>query len=243
VWQALRSELHPQGLELVTVSLDAQGIESSRPFIEAAQPEHPSLIDERHVCDELFGFVNIPMGVWIDERGMLVRPAEPAFPKRTSVARIEPPADTTGLPERTVGMLTEASKIRGDDGRWEEALRDWVAKGAESRFALSPVEVVARSAPRGREAALAAAHFELGQHCYAGGDEAGAVAHWREAHRLQPENWTYKRQAWSLAGEVPGPLGRYWQGPVEGKQWPYEGDWLTDIRAIGAENYYPPLDL
>ena len=54
--------------------------ERGQPFIEKAKPEHPSLIDEAHVSDELFGFVNVPNGVWIDEEGMIVRPAEPAHP-------------------------------------------------------------------------------------------------------------------------------------------------------------------
>ena len=54
----------------------------------------------------------------------------------------------------------------------------------------------------------------------------------REAHRLQPDNWTYKRQAWELVDPI-------LQGPSE----QYEGDWLSDVRAIGAENYYPVPDL
>ncbi|MFM2076301.1 MAG: hypothetical protein RJA49_191, partial [Actinomycetota bacterium] len=29
-----------------------------------------------HVTDDLFGFLNIPMAVWIDETGTIVRPAE-----------------------------------------------------------------------------------------------------------------------------------------------------------------------
>ena len=29
------------------------------------------------------------------------------------------------------------------------------------------------------------------------------------------------------------------QGPSE----QYDGDWLSDVREIGAENYYPPVDL
>ena len=29
------------------------------------------------------------------------------------------------------------------------------------------------------------------------------------------------------------------QGPSD----EYEGDWLSDVRAIGAENYYPPVEL
>jgi len=48
---------------------------------------------------------------------------------------------------------------------------------------------------------------------------------------LQPDNWTYKRQAWSLADPL--------QGPTE----QYEGDWLSDVKKIGAENYYPPLQM
>lgn len=29
------------------------------------------------------------------------------------------------------------------------------------------------------------------------------------------------------------------QGPSE----EYDGDWLSDVRAIGPENHYPPLEL
>ena len=79
MWQALRTELHPQGLEVVTVALDVDA-EEARPSIEAAHPDHPTLIDQAHVLDELFGVVNVPNGVWIDEDGMIVRPAEPAHP-------------------------------------------------------------------------------------------------------------------------------------------------------------------
>ena len=28
--------------------------------------------------------------------------------------------------------------------------------------------------------------------------------------------------------------------PGSEAEWPYDGDWLTDIRAIGPETYYPP---
>ena len=79
MWQELRAELHGDGLEVVTVALDSAGPEAARPWIEAARPEHPALIDEQHRLDELFGIVNVPSGVWIDEAGVIVRPPEPAF--------------------------------------------------------------------------------------------------------------------------------------------------------------------
>ena len=32
-------------------------------------------------------------------------------------------------------------------------------------------------------------------------------------------------------------------GPLPGRedQWPYDSDWLTEIQAMGAQNYYPPM--
>jgi tetratricopeptide (TPR) repeat protein len=171
----------------------------------------------------------VPSGVWIDEEGVIVRPPEPAFPARSPLREIrEPPPD---LPPQIAAMLEEARKIRNEPEKYVAALRDWVAHGAESRYALSPEEVLERSRPRPVEEAEAAAHFELAQHLHAKGRGDDAVRHFREAHRLQPDNWTYRRQAWSLADPL--------QGPTE----LYESDWLSDVRKIGAENYYPALQM
>jgi 2-keto-4-pentenoate hydratase/2-oxohepta-3-ene-1,7-dioic acid hydratase in catechol pathway len=43
----------PQGVEVVTVALDVGGAEAAGPWIDAAEPEHPSLIDAEHRLDEL----------------------------------------------------------------------------------------------------------------------------------------------------------------------------------------------
>jgi hypothetical protein len=213
---------------IVTVALDTGGAEAARPWIEAAQPEHPSLIDQAHITDELFGFVNVPNGVWIDEEGMLVRPAEPAWPPREpNAARYaEIPADT---PQRLKDMLGEARKIRSDPAGYVAALRDWVELGADSRYALAPHEVVERSQPRPVEQARAAAAFELGQYLWREGYRDAAAGWFRESQRLHPDNWTYKRQAWSFADPLQGPTDLY------------DSDWLSDIQAIGAENYYPTI--
>ncbi len=240
MWQELRAELHPKGLEIVTVGLDAAGAEPCRPFIEAAHPEHPSLVDETHEMAEKFGVVNIPNGVWIDEGGTIVRPAEPANPRTEAATGRYEPID--GLPDHMNDILGEAAKIRVDLN-YVAMLRDWVEHGAASRFALSPDEVVRRSRPRDRSVAEGQAHFELGAHLWKQGDRAGSEEHWRAAHRLDPDNFSYKRQAWSLAAPDTGGFERFWQGPVPGHEdaWPYESDWLTEVRSKGAENYYPPV--
>jgi len=241
VWQALRQELHPRGFELVAVGLDTLGGDGCRAYIEAAKPQHPSLIDRHHVLANLFGINNIPQSVWIDEQGMIVRPAEPAPapPRENRPPRLEMPRE---VPERFVQMGVEAAKIPHHGAEYHAALRDWVEKGAASRFALDPDEVVRRSRPRNADTALGHAHFELATELEIQGHHDAAVRHFREAHRLVPDSWTFRRQAWSLEKVGEGPLARFWQGPrpEAPDAWPYEGDWLTDVRKVGAEHYSEP---
>lgn len=228
MWQALREELFPRGLEVVTVALDTGGPDVVRPWIEAAQPSHPSLIDRAHELDTLFGIVNVPSGVWIDEAGVIVRPPETAYPRRPAFLDREIPAEAT---PQQFAQITAVRQLRIEADEYVAALRDWVANGAESRYALMPDEVFARSRPRPMEESLAAAHFELGQHLHLAGAPDAAIRHFRVASELQPDNWTYKRQAWSLL-----PAG------VSSNE-VYGTDWLTDVQKIGAENYYPALGL
>jgi len=242
VWQALRAELHPKGFELVSVGLDTLGEAGCRAFIEAAKPEHPSLIDRHHLLADLFGVINIPSSVWIDEQGVIVRPAEaaPAPPPPDGLgSRFSMPAE---LPQRFHEIRAEAMKIRKDAEGYHTALRDWVTNGAKSRFALSPEEVVERSRPRDDSKARGHAYFALAAQLEIDGHHEAAVKHFREAHRLVPESWTFRRQAWSLEPVGEGPLARFWQGPNPEApgDWPYAGDWLADIRESGAENYSEP---
>jgi len=224
VWQALRAELYPR-LEVVTVALEARGASAARPWIEKAQPTHPSLIDERHVLAAL-GIVNVPSGVWIDEAGVIVRPPETAHPRRPAFKDQTIPADAT---PRERERIETVKALNADAERYVAALRDWIAVGAASRYALSPDEVVRRSRPRPLSEATAAAHFALGQRLHASGEAALATEHFKEAQRLHPTSWTYRRDAWAIAGRD--------------YQTTYGTTWLDDVKREGVENYYPALDL
>ncbi|MDA3007876.1 MAG: hypothetical protein O3A28_09085 [Actinomycetota bacterium] len=68
-----------------------------------------------------------------------------------------------------------------------------------------------------------------------------AFAHWRDTHRLDPDNWTYKRQAWSLVGNEAaggGELGRLMQFGAD-DSWPFDGDFNRDTAATPPGTYYP----
>jgi hypothetical protein len=73
--------------------------------------------------------VNVPSGVWIDERGRVVRPAEPAWTSTRT--------DTYG---------GKALEIEGE--LYVAALRDWVTNGERSQYALSNDEFARRVKPR-----------------------------------------------------------------------------------------------
>lgn len=222
----MRDELHPSGFELVDVCLEMGGADVARRWVDEAlsiYPPlslHPSLLDQSHLMDARFGVTNIPMVLWIDETGTVVRGPEPATP----------PA---------VGATAEGMVQLIGDGAFREKyaakLRDWVAKGAESQYAYEPDEVLARSKPTSPAISQAAAHFEIAQHIWRrDGLSELALAHFNAAHELQPANITYKRQAYSYVGvERSGDedWGRFRQSPEEGEDWPFVSDFNRDLIA------------
>jgi len=242
----------------VTVSLEMNEPDVSRPFIEAAAPSdghaaHTALLDPTHQMDALFGVVNIPNVIWIDEDGVIVRPAEPGwgpgdhYPDWLKGFLEERDAATEAKAAEIEATDPElAARLRGGQDRdsYADAIRDWAANGADSRFVLPPDQVVASSTERPIDKSAGAAHFELANHFWTNGDRDSAFAHFREAHRLQPDNWTYKRQAWSAVGDEAaggGELGRFNQGPLPGQEddWPFEGTFTDEAGATPAADYYP----
>jgi hypothetical protein len=244
---------------VVTVGLELSGPEACRPYIEAAHPEHPSLIDQTHEMDARFGVVNIPNVVWIDEAGLIVRPPEPGWPGPTELpesllrrARPRRESETDDRPEteqEREERHAAAERLRTllgagqDRDAYTDAIRDWAEKGSGSEYALPADEVVARSQPRPMSMSEGAAHFELGNHLWRLGRRESAVAHFNACHRLVPNNWTYKRQAWSLVGneQAGGEFGRFQQGPLPGREdeWPFESDFRTDVSKLAPGEYYP----
>lgn len=175
----MRQELAPQGFEIITVAMDTDRA-AAAPWIAAAHPEHPSLIDTRHQVSELYGMLNVPSGVWIDEQGRVVRPSEVAY--------------CTDTFRKLTGV---------DSAAYVAAIRDWVKNGASSRFAMTEDEVLRRQRPANIAQALALANFRLGEYFWQEGEQDAAISYFKESQRLEPESWNYKRQAFALAGEQP----------------------------------------
>jgi hypothetical protein len=188
------------------------------------------LVDPAHEVVELFGMTNVPFGIWIDEGGSIVRPAELAFAPRQPRAEGQDQSSIVAqLPERQRRTVEKMTTSMRDTERYAAAVRDWADHGPDSRYVLPEAEVVERSRPRPTEFGLAAAHFDLAQHLHRAGFPRDAVGHFQEAHRLDPTNWSYHREALSLVDPSWGDV--------------YGRDMLSEVEAVGAETFYPPLDM
>jgi hypothetical protein len=188
----------------------------------AAPPLYPCLIDERHVVAELYGVVNVPTAVWIDEDGHIVRP--PEHPGATDTFRSLDFTTGQVAPER---MADSKARRR----IYVDAVRDWVEHGPASRHVLPPDEVRRRIHGVDRDESLAMAHFRLAVWLARAGDPASAQPHFDEALRLRPERWTIRRQKIVLSDPaLTGQLAatpEFWQA----------------VRALGPDYYYEPVDM
>ncbi len=166
----------------ITVALD-KSADDARPWIEAARPTHPSLIDTCHVVADLYNMVNVPTVVWIDERGRIVRPNDVAFGTDTF-------RHITGI---------EAAQHLG-------LLRAW----ARGELAVLPEERVRafQSLPTPTDQ-LARAEFALGQWLVERGRHDAAKRHFVRAGELAPHDFTIRRGTMPIRGIDPmGPAFR-----------------------------------
>lgn len=102
-WKQLADELKADGLDVVTVAID-EDPEAVRPWAETA--DLPVAVDPEHRLSDVFGIVNVPSVVWLDEQGRVAKPPTIA------------PGDD---------QFQEFTKVASGDHH--DALRRWVRDG------------------------------------------------------------------------------------------------------------------
>lgn len=186
MWQALHDELRGSPFVVLAIAMDQP--QAARPWIEAASPGYPCLTDPDHHVAALYGMVNVPQAVWIDEAGRIVRPTETAG--ATDGFRAMDRRNFTLPPE----VVEERTQVKA---RYVEAVRDWVERGNDSRFVRRMQGVPASTPLISEDIARAHACFQLGRHLQGRGREDEAKALFDEARRLHPDSWNIWRQtAW-----------------------------------------------
>jgi len=186
------------------VAQDTGGAKDALPWITAAKPEFTALIDDKHLITRLYNMVNVPTAVWINEKGVIVRPPEVAY------------ADNRFKAMHGV-----------DAGEYLQAIRDWVTNGERSGFVVSEAELKTRLKAQTPDRAMADAEFALAEYLYKNGNGVDAIPHFKEAQRLSPDNWNYKRQAWALSDA----------------QRDYGTTFWDEVKKLDGKPYYEPRKL
>ncbi len=215
MWQELFDSLKTEKFMIVAVAEESRGAEHARQWIEAAKAQYWCLIDPDHHVADLYGMVNVPQSVWIDEAGRIVRPTETAgstdhFRRMDIKTRTMPPEDMAArLAARTAYL---------------DAVKAWVRTGKYALDAAAARRKLPQITP---EIALAHAHFRMGTWLGRHGKAAEGDRHLKEASRLHPESWNMWRQAADLeeVGKASSP--EFW----------------ARVQALGDKPYYPPPDL
>jgi peroxiredoxin len=173
-WEELRRELEPEGLEIVSVALD-DNADAARTYVEMADPapQFRVLVDRELLLGDLYGIVNVPSVVWIDERGNVVR--------RPVIA----PGDD---------QWRDFTHI--DASVHHDQLRAWVSDGTVD------FEACEADAPSESEL-TARVERRVGAHLAREGRQDAAERHFRRAMELAPMDWTIRRGTLPLRGDDP----------------------------------------
>ena len=192
-------ELKDKTFDIVAAAQDTGGEAAAGQWYDKAKATYTTLIDVPHAISTAYQFINVPMGVWIDERGCVVRPAEPAWT-----------TDTT--------MKIGQKSIVTEGVEYLAALRDWVAHGEKSSYVLSDEEFARRVKPRSAAEREADASFKLGVYFHQNGNQQLAAKYFEHAQKLNPDDWNYHRQEWSF---TPEEAGKKWLEKFNGLDQPY----------------------
>jgi hypothetical protein len=216
VWQSLFDELKDRKFTVIAVALDHA--DAARPWIEAAKPAYPCLIDREHHVADLYNLVNVPQAVWIDEQGRIVRPPETAGSTDGFRAMDR---KTFTMPE---AAIAERNRVKT---QYVAAVRDWVLRGTSSTNALDESRAAAKLQTPDDNIAEAHARFKLGQHLLRLGLTDEAKAQMAEASKLHPDSWAMWRQAADKdqRGLASGPA--FW----------------ARVDALGDRPYYPRAEI
>jgi hypothetical protein len=132
VWQEVHEEIG-QRLRIVTIAIDLQGKEVALPWLAAANSTFVALIDETDQLSSLFGLTSVPVGLFADESGHLVRPPTRIDirdrPTRDAVVRWA--EEATAAPDftDTTSALHEVNRDRVEASGWLQLSRLSLERG------------------------------------------------------------------------------------------------------------------
>lgn len=209
VWQQVYEEINDPNFVIICAAEDTGGEAVAGPIFDAANASYIQVVDENHIISSTFNFVNVPSSAWIDEEGRIVRIDEGTYAK----------IHEFGEGDQAISFGTDV---------YTPALKDWVAKGADSEYVQSAETVTGNIRQHSAEQLKADAAFRLGNLFRAHGQVEKAEHYWEMARELNPDSVNFIRQNLTLTEE--GSAGETFQKMM--------GEYVSQGR-----EYYRPLDI
>ena len=169
-WKELTDELEPLGLDLVAVALDD---DADRVRHWTSRAGLPPVLDPEHRLSDVFGVVNVPSTVWLDEEGRVAKPPT-----------ISPGDD----------QFKEFTEV--DSARHHEALRRWMSDG------VVPEDHGSATADDD-DLRLARAERRLASWLHREGRTDAAERHFEAAVALAPLDFSIRRSSMRSRGQDP----------------------------------------
>ncbi len=209
VWQQVVEEINDPNFVIICAAEDTGGEAVAGPIFDAVNPTYIQIVDENHVINSAFNFVNVPSAAWVDEEGRIVRIDEGTYAK----------IHEFGEGEQAITF--------GNDV-YVPALKDWVARGADSEFVQGAEAVTGNIRKHSFDQLKADAAFCLANLFRAHGQKETAETYWRIARELNPDSISFIRQDLTLTAE--GSAGETFMKVM--------GEYVSQ-----GKDYYRPLDL
>jgi hypothetical protein len=209
VWQRIYEEINDPNFVIVCAAQDTGGEAVAGPIFDQANPTYIQVVDPDHIISSAFNFVNVPSAAWVDEEGRIVRIDEGTYSKTHEI----------GAGDQAISF--------GNDV-YTPALKDWVAKGANSEHIQSAATVTGNIRQHSFDQLQADAAFRLANLFRSHGQTAKAEQYWEQARALNPDSVNFIRQNLTLTEE--GSAGESFRNLM--------GEYVSQ-----GKDYYRPLDI
>lgn len=200
-WQKFYTQHRARNFEILSVAVDVQGAKVVRPYVQKAGVTFTVAVDETDVLGRAFGLKHTPVSFLLDELGIIRAQGggpNPDFLAQIEAVLREPLSELrtetrSATPARSKVELEKAIAASPKDWRSRVVLATILVSQRELPAALNQLAAAAELKPQPADV-----HFLSGQVLLQQGQQEAALAKFRQALQLDPENWRIRKQIWAI---------------------------------------------
>jgi peroxiredoxin len=200
-WQKFYEQHRTRNFEILSVAVDVQGPKVVRPYVEKAGVTFTVAVDQTDVLGRAFGLKLTPVSILVDELGIIR--VQGGGPRQDFLVQVEAVLSEPLSEVRAEVPTTRPASIKvGLEKQIEAAPKDWRARTELAALLLAEQDFAAATKQLERATQLAPqqadVHFLSGQVLLQQEKREAALACFRQASQLDPENWRIRKQIWAI---------------------------------------------